>query len=202
MIKKIFYCLMVLSFTVLSGCAATPIALSQQNSRLIHTVYINPHMKKPEKMYTFLIGDQFGLLSSAIARSVTHFGEQFVEENHIDIKNIIHQQWAKQLRQKTQFNLSPSSGDTNLITEITMYGISIPHGYSTEYVPVLSMNAWLENKGVIIWRDSGSITVLSSGLPRYKMGEIYDDPKNLSLMWDKAAEKIINKMLSKLNKQI
>lgn len=80
------------------------------------------------------------------------------------------------------------------------YGISIPHGFSTDYVPVLAVNAKLVRNNQIIWQDSERFLPLSKGLPRYKMNAIISDPKNLSAMWDKASAIVVNKMINDMNK--
>lgn len=210
MIRKKFICLLGLHITLLSGCATVEhVPLSHNNYNSVKTVYINSEIKKPEKMYEFVSGSEFGLAFGAIGGAISgavnaHSAvstQQYAEKNQIDIRKIVYQQWKNQINEKTKFKLSNQPADAVLTTNIVLYGVSIPHGFSSDYIPVLSIDAKLVRKNQIIWQDNEQVMPLtSSGLPRYKMDQIMSDPKKLYVMWDKASEKIINEMLDNMKK--
>lgn len=209
MVKKSFIYIFLFNFVLLSGCATVShVPLSKHNSQSIKTVYINPEISKPEKMYQFASGSQFplvfgalgGIVSGLVNAQAAISTQKFVEKNNIDIKKIVYQRWVKQINNRSKFKLSNQPSDTILITDIVSYGISIPHGFSTDYVPVLRLNARLVRNNQIIWQDSGCVLPLTSDMPRYKIDQIIKDPKILYAMWDNASDKIINNMLTDMSK--
>jgi hypothetical protein len=209
MYNKNLICVFLLNIILLSGCATvTHVSLSKQNNQLIKTVYINPEIKKPEQMYEFASGSQlgaaFGLVGGVVAalanESAAISTQKFAEKNQIDIRKIVYERWMSEVAGKSKFKLVKQPGDAVLTTDIVVYGISIPHGFSTDYVPMLTLNAKLVRNNKIIWQDSERVLPLTGGLPRYKMDQIMNDPKKLYAMWDKASEKIINEMLVDMDK--
>lgn len=209
MIKKIFIGILFLKIMMLSGCASVNrIPLDKQAAQSIKTVYVSNEIKKPEQMYEFASGSQWGMAFGVVGGVVSGIAnlnaaestQQFAEKNQIDIKKIVYNRWISQVPEKTKFKLANKPTDAILTTEIVLYGISIPHGFSTDYVPMLTLNAKLVSNNKIVWQDSGRILPLTDGLPRYKMDEITADPKKLYAMWDKASEKMINEMLDNMTK--
>lgn len=159
-------------------------------------------------MYEFASGTQVGfefgavggLASALINEQAAIPTQKFAEKNGIDIQKIVYQRWRKQLNNQSKFKLATKPSDTVLTTDIARYGISIPHGFSTDYVPILTLNVKLVRNNQTIWQESGLVLPLTSGMPRYKMDAILKDPNKLNVMWDKAAEKIINAMLIDMSK--
>jgi hypothetical protein len=182
--------------------------ISKENSQSIKTVYLNPQIKKPEKMYDFASGSQVGMAFGAIGGLVSGMAsekegesmQQFAESNKIDIRKIITRQWENTIREKSRFKLSNQPNGAVLTTDIIMYGISIPHGLSSDYVPVLAINAKLVRNNQVVWQDSGRVLPMSSGMPRYKLDQIVRDPAKLSEMWNAASGRIIGEMVADLNK--
>lgn len=209
MFKTFFIYLSISSSILLSGCATVNhVPLSKDNSHLIKSIYVNPQIAKSKKMYEFVSGAEFGfafgaaggLVSGVANGNAAETMQDWVEKNRIDIRKIVYARWLHQIKDKTNFKLANMPTDTILTTTIEMYGISIPHGFSTDYIPVLVANAKLVRNEQVIWQDTDSVMPFTSGMPRYKMDQILHDPKKLSQMWDKAAEKIINDMLDGMSK--
>lgn len=209
MFKKISSYIFLISIIFSSGCVTlNHKPLSPKDSQSIKSVYVNPEIKKSAKMYE-LTHEQnvagmalgpVGVLASAALKNHAESTQEFSERNKIDIRNIVYQRWKKQIKNRSGLKLEDKPADTVLITEIPQYGISIPHGFSAEYVPVLTLNAKLVRNNQVIWQESGLVLPLTRGMPRYKMNAILEDPQKLRIMWDKAAEKIINEMLVDINK--
>lgn len=196
------------SIFLLTSCATVSHKpLSQENARSIKTVYVNPEIKKPEKMYEFVSGSEFGMAFGAVGGAIAGIANEnaaqstqsFVEKNKVDIRQIINKQWSQQIANKTKYKLSKQPGDTILTTTILNYGISIPHGFSSDYVPILVMNAKLTRNNQIIWQDSGSVYPMTDGMPRYKINQLMADSSKFNEIWDKASERIVGKMLAKMN---
>jgi hypothetical protein len=193
-----------LFMTSLVGCATVShVPMSQQNKVAIKKIHVNPEIKKPEAMYDFASGAQAGfafgplggIVSAEVSQKEAKIVQTYAEKNNIDISKIIYKQWQAELLNKSNFQLTESKNAPQLITDIVVYGISIPHGFTNYYVPVLRVNAKLMNDNKIVWQDSDSVSLLASDVPRYKFEEIMSDPAKLQAMWSKASEKIVLDMI-------
>ena len=201
--------LLALSCAVfLSSCAmVSHVPMSQENKKNIHSVYVNPSIKKPKEMYNFASGAEFGVAFGAVGGLIAGAASEkqgtsiqaVAEKNRIDIRNIVYNQWREQLAEKSRLKVVSSPDAPELTADIVMYGFSIPHGFSSDYVPVLAINAKLTNHHQVIWQDSGRVHPMSSGMPRYKLKEIMQDPKKMQMMWNKAAETIIQGMVKDMD---
>lgn len=197
MLKKLFL-LLIFSF-ILTGCA-THIPLSKENQQNLKEVYIKADIKKPDGVYQFSSGGQFGLVGAAARLAIdsangTKSATELTKINHIDISKIVYQAWNKELSQYSRFKISNKPTDTILETKIINYGISIPHGLSSNYVPVLIMQSKLIRNNQVIWQDRESILPLTRDTPQFEMDQIQKDPEILIYMWNKAAEKAIKLMV-------
>jgi hypothetical protein len=206
--KKFYIIILLLNFLFLSACATVkPVPMTKENRQTIKTVYVDPKIKKPDQMYEMAagasVGYGFGLVGAIVAGAVNGNAAEktqtFAEKNNINIQNIVYKKWQDQLNSKHTFKLTNSPNDAVLITEIENYGISVPHGFSNSYVPVLALNAKLVRNNQVIWQNREYITTLADGLPKYKMDEILKDPKKLYAMWDQASDRIINKLVTDMN---
>lgn len=201
----------IFNIVFLSGCATVShVPISAQKMQSIHSVYIDRNITKPKEMYAFVSGEEFGFgfgaIGGAVAGAVGEHAstsiQKYAEQNNIDIRTILYDQWTGQLRNTSLVALSPTpkTADAILRNDIIMYGLSIPHGFSSDYIPVLGVNAKLIQGDQIIWQNSGRILPFAAGgMPRYKMKQILEDPNVLRKMWGAAAAKIINEMLSDLH---
>jgi hypothetical protein len=208
--KKIFIGVLLFNFFLLSGCATTNthVSLSKRNRQSIKTVYIDPDIKKPKEMDMLTTGAQwgkgFGIIGSVIGDGINEGAAvsmtKVAEKNQIDIRKIVYEHWRGQGRSKLKFDKKPT--DVVLITDIVMYGIATPHGFTTDYVPTIMLNAKLVRNKEIIWQDSQRTFPLTEGLPRYKWNQIISDPKLLHAMWDKGTEKVIGELLKDMDKEV
>jgi hypothetical protein len=205
--KKFLFFIFLFNVFLLSGCTSLPhIPLSAQNSRSIKTIYVNPQIKKPKEMYEFVSGAQVGLMfglaggmiSAVVNEESAASMKQFVEKNGIDIRQIVYQAWLNEINKKSKFKLNNKQGaNAVLITNIILYGITIPNGFSTDYIPILTLNAKLIRHQQILWQDT---EISDHNTTRYKMDQILHHPETLKRMWDEAAEKTISKLLRDMNK--
>lgn len=200
--NKTYRCIItMLSFILLFGCA-THIPLSSINGNKIKTISLNKKMYKPREIYYLASGVELGLIGSVVALSqnLPEKLQNYAEKNKISIEDIINKQWQNQINSTTKFKIKDDHADAVLNTEIIMYGISIRRGFSTDYVPILSINAKLVQQGKVVWEHHGAALCLTDGLPRYKIDEIMGNPAVLRNMWNKASEITIHNMLADISK--
>jgi uncharacterized protein involved in high-affinity Fe2+ transport len=202
------FCIVFL-FTALTGCASMRhIPLAPEHAKAIKSLSIDSEIKKPEAMYEVANGSQYGALfglAGGVASAINDHIEakntkQFAENHHVDIQKIVYQQWVKQFKENRKFKLSSGHSDAKLETEIVLYGISIPNGFSSDYVPVLTLSAKLHRNNAVVWQYDDFVSPLADGMPRFQMNAILNDPHKLELMWDRAAERIIQKMILDMEK--
>lgn len=200
MIKKAIF---ILFSILLNGCVHIPMDKQEQQS--IKSVYINPTIKKPDKAYEFRNGDEFGLIAIAARHAIDSANGQnesmktLADKNHIDISQIVYQAWKNQLS-NSQYQTSNGPSDVTLSTEIKQYGISTPPYFSNSYVPVLVIESKLIKHNKVIWQDRESVNVFADKLPKYQMYEIFLEPNNLKIMWSKAADLAVTKMMADIRK--
>lgn len=200
--------LLLLMVVFLAGCGATRIPLSPENAKQIKNIHIKSDIKKPERMSYqgrwANAGVGFGLVGLAVGKAAGMKGENEMRNlavGHVNITDIVYQQWARQLNQ-ANFNLKQPE-DATLVVDIDHYGIMVPNVFTNKYYPIVHINAKLIRKNKVVWQDSGQTNGLypSEDVPRYDFEEIKKDPKKLQAMLNKASEKVIVSMIQDMKKQ-
>lgn len=195
----------LLSVVLLSGCAKT-IQMSQNDRERIKTVSVKEEITLPPHMYYFghgqSLGLLFGLIGGAIAgSSALKTGDEialFAKENGIHIERIVQEEFTNQLASSGKFGLSDQAGvDAELQMDIIVYGISIPHGFSKKFIPVLKVEAKLiDLLGTVVWQDNDY--VFGSHLPGFTLEEISENPEHLRESWEAAARQAAANVIEKM----
>jgi hypothetical protein len=204
--------ILTISTSLLTACQTVPhVPMNKQDRAVIKSVYIKPEMKTPEKMFEYrnsnaiapaLLGPVGVTLAYKASQDAATSLKATLDKQNIDIRKIVYRQWNKQLSNDHVFKIANSSDDTVLTTDIISYGLTIRHGFTSDYVPALGLNAKLTKNNKVLWQDSEILLPLTSGLPRYKMEQILSNPNNVAIMWDKAAEHLVAKMIVDMNKAV
>lgn len=116
--------------------------------------------------YGSLLGIAGMVAAAGLSEQEGNTLQSLAERNNIDISNIIYKQWIKQLKEKSSIKVTDQSPDVQLVNEILIYGISVPYGFSTTYVPVLRVHAQLIQNNKVIWQDTEHVFPSSKGMPR------------------------------------
>lgn len=194
MLKKILILFLSIIFT---GC--THITMNKQEKQSIKKIYINPEISQPEIMTYYTFDEDAILGPFNISFNIARGDElkKLAEENNIDIKKIIYSEFKKKLIIKNNLKIAKSPVNNPILKiNILIYGISIPKMLSNDFIPLLTVQANLMKNDKVIWQDSESAPIFGGNLPRYKMQDILNRPKNLYVMWEQAADDVVNKLLA------
>lgn len=202
-ISKIFNSLLVIYVCFfLSGCVST-ITMTPEEAKSIKTIEVSQKIS-PAKRMCYLDQKQIwasaciGLLACAIPSDEKLIKETALKQN-IQITEIVRNEFINQLKQGTRFQLAnkgyPSDGTVYL--EIRVYGL-MGTGFTSKLKPVLTVVGRLINhNGKVLWQDSESIRSLKN-LPDFEVSELLQDPHNLFIAWNAAAQVVSKKLVKSL----
>lgn len=186
--------------TLFSGCVTTQ-NLSDEDRQKIRVVRINSNVEKVPVMYylgpgtSILFG--FGAVGGAAAYASSvepaKVLQDFAEKNGIFIEKIVFQEIDAALRESGKLKVSDSGEAHDAIMNVMIYnyGFTVPHGFSSNLVPVLAIRCdMVDATGKVIW--SARDFVLSPGNPVAPMSPqvMRDDPKRIENAWRIAAKRI------------
>jgi hypothetical protein len=199
---------LVIVGALLSGCATTQ-QISSADRANLGSVAVSPTVEKPAKMYYFGPGASIGLLFGAaggaiVAGTQLAPGEQlraFAEKNNVQIERIVREEITNAFRKSGKVTLKEAqdpSGCT-LIIAIAQYGFSIPNGFSSKLVPIVSIKCSLvDGSGKTIWRSSDSVLPLGNPVEGHTPEDFKNDPNLIEESWRLATRAIAEKIVHKL----
>lgn len=192
---------------LLSGCVSTT-SLSMQDRQSIHTVMVDKNISVPKDIYIYgpnealplaaggLIG---GLMSAPAAKNDQRDMQQLVSDNHINIGQIVRNQFINQINSSTGMKVNNRGYvDANLVIAIKLYGVTVTNPFSSVVVPLLSFDAKLIRNNQMVWEGHNLAKSLDKSLPRYTMQQIQDNPQYLYQMWNFVAQELVGDMVKTL----
>lgn len=203
-IFKIFNTLVVVYVCFfLSGCVST-ITMTPQEAKSIKTIAVSQKVTPAKGMYYL---DQKHIWASAcigvLACAIPCCDEQQIKEaalkEKIQITEIVRNEFINQLKQNTRFKIANNEySDAIIYLEIRGYGLTIPTGFTSKLKPVLMVVGRLINHdGKVLWQDSESIRSFKN-LPDFEASELLQDPHNLFVAWNAAAQVVSKKLVKSL----
>lgn len=203
-IKKIVNSLMVMYFCFfLSACVST-ITMTPEQAKSIKTIAVSQKVI-PAKRMCYL--DQKQIWASAsigvFACALPHHDEDQIKETalkeKIQITEIVRNEFIHQLKQDTRFKLvNKKYCDAMLYLEVRGYGFIIYSSFTSKLKPVLMVVGRLINhEGKVLWQDSESIRSFEN-LPDFEASELLQDPHNLFIAWNAAAQIVSKKLVKSL----
>jgi hypothetical protein len=192
----------------LGACASTPTQPLKESDRVaLSTIEVSPEVKVapdayyfgPNAMPDFLFGAVGGAIAAGSNKSPADELKTFATDNNISVAEIVRTEFIKQLEAKRKFRLVDSNADAVVRLDVSQYGISIPNGFSSRFVPVLAVRSQLvKGSGQVIWASSGRIHPLSEVIEPVTAEAIKANPQVLRDMWSAAARGAVEKMLSRI----
>lgn len=199
---KILKSIFILFALVCSGCVSVPpnLPLSEENRAQIKSIWVN-QTDKPVKMYiysqsgdraSFMLGGVLGMViyNSGNEADATNM-ENYAQGNNVNISEIVNEQIKKQFKEKLPYKINDKSQNIKLNTKIVEYGLSIPHLFSSHYVPHIKLNCQLIKGDQIIM----DVTIETKLQDQFLKDDLLKDPKNLWTMWDKTAEDAVAQLM-------
>lgn len=139
----------------------------------VKTVVVNKIVSAPEKMDYLGPGGATGLAFGAIggalsASSIENSRADFqskVGESDLAIRAIVLEEMLLRIRESGKFPLADDSTQdaSTLNIAIVRYGFSIPHGFSSNLVPILRIKCELKNSaGRVLWSETSGTMPLGN----------------------------------------
>jgi hypothetical protein len=130
-----------------------------------------------------------------------------LEENKIDIKEIVRQEFLTQLSVSGKFqSVVPEGAEAKFDLTVERYGLGPIFTLSPIDKPVrptLQLVAKLSAAdGRILWQDSEYITAMGREIPSYKIDDYYSNPARTQEGFKKAAEIVAKGLLSKMGEKL
>ncbi len=195
----------VITLLLLGGCATTE-RVAMKPDVFIEQLTIEENIQTADEFYYigpgFGVGMLFGAVGGAVAgadsASKTDQLKAFAKEHNILIDEIVRNSFISAINQTGEIAVSENT-DTRLKINVKQYGLSIPHGFSGNLVPVLLVEAEIfSNAGTVLWRDSSHILPLGNPAQPFKLEELKDNPNLLRDAWEAAAYKAATDLIAKL----
>jgi hypothetical protein len=199
--------ILILMTFVVNGCASTR-SITAENKQKIRSVKVNQSVNKTPDM--FYLGPKMavsagflGVLGVLAAnnpnKSEADLLLGFAEENSIYIDKIVYEEVSKAARQVGKFEIieSASHDVATLNIGIYLYGFSVPHGFSSELVPILAIECNLvDPSGQVVWLDREQVLSLGNPSNSFSLKDIEDNPKLIDAMWRVSAKTISEKLFN------
>lgn len=194
----------MLSMLALGACAPTQ-ALKESDRAAIATIAVSPEVKVPPEPYYFgpgsplvLFGAVGGAILAAMNVAPTEALTKLANDNGILIGEIVRDQMVDELRAAKRLGITSDGADAVLRLEVTLYGVSVPHGFSGEFVPTLRVRGeLLAKEGRVVWQGDEYVHPMSNVVAPVSSDAIRD-PQILRSMWTTAAKRAAHGMMKTL----
>jgi hypothetical protein len=189
MIKRSLY--LILTLVVLSGCAGS-IQLAENNRSRLTAVYLDDEISFKHDMY--YMGPGASLLGAVGALTQLSPGEQLhkiAEDHDIRMDTLVRQAMIDSLNASGKTGLCDNADQASAVMklEVRAFGFSVPHGFSSNLIPVLDVKAELHDPaGQIIWRSVKSLPFVNCPITPMPAKEIWGNVENIRSTWTGAAQ--------------
>ena len=165
-------------------------------------------VKTPSELYYFsqagalgvsVFGAIGGGVGGAIDISRGEEFDRFARANGIRIDRIVSEEAGKAFQQSGKLNLTDVKGAdvATLKVSITMYGFSVPTGFTSELVPIVGIKcALVDASGKTIWSADQSTHPLGNPVPGKTSDELRADPKLIEAAWRTATQSVMADIVS------
>ena len=193
--------LSLLLAALIAGCAPAPQKLSSADRRGIQVAHINANIPKPPEPHYLGPGGGAGLMFGALGAIISEPSRQagrnsfleFLEKNDIVIERIVREEFSAALRASGKLLLAdkPEPGAATINLAIKLYGLSIPHGFSSNLVPVLSVECTMADaSGKTVWAASDRVLSLGNPVEARPGEQLRNDPRGVESVLRAAAKHV------------
>jgi hypothetical protein len=192
---------LLLIAALVSGCAPAPLKMSASDRKSIQYVRIDGNVAKPPAPYYLGPGGGVGLMFGALGAIVTEPGREegrnslrvFLEKNGVSIERIVFEEFSAALRASGKLvvveKAEPGAASINIT--IRQYGLSIPNGFSSNLVPILSVECVMADaSGKTVWSASDRLLPLGNLVEGRPGDELRNDAKAIENAWRAAARHV------------
>ncbi len=179
----------VILLSLLNGCAGNA-PISAADKAHISSIYIDPAITVPEDMWYTGPEATFGVIGLLVEKSTAKTEDKIIalaQKNDIHIDKILYNELRKQLSLSPTFTVVDNqASDATLSVDIVIYGLTLPHGFSSKLVPILRYTTTLNDAtGKQIWKQTEHVVLKDVG--GATADQINEDPAILKRLWGEAA---------------
>jgi hypothetical protein len=182
----------------LVGCHAHQ-EISAPDKARIKAATIDKDVTKPADMWYFGPGMTFlflggaigGAVAGAVSMGPAEALKTHAEKNNVVIEKIVTEEFMAELKRTGKLGVTddPAKAQANIKLTLKMYGFSVPHGFSGQMKPVLTLQCEMfdpvSNK--LVWASSSYQSPLGDHAEPVSV-ESLQDPKELDRLWRLAAK--------------
>ena len=203
--RRVMY--VVSLFILLAGCASTP-QLNSEARAHVGAVRIDAAIDTPSEMYyssqaSALGVSVFGAIGGGVGVAIdeSRGGEldRLARDNGIHIDLIVREEAGTAFQQSGKLNLTDVKGAdvATLKISITMYGFSVPTGFTSELVPIVGIKCTLvDSTGKTIWSANQSTHPLGNPVAGKTRDQFLADPKLIDASWRAATKSVMADIVS------
>ena len=184
---------------LLAGCAPAPVRMSEADRSAVKAVALSKDVAKPPEPFYLGPGGAVGLMFGALGAAATEPGRQnaraalqeFVEKYGVSIERIVREEVDAALRASGKLAVSEDASGATIRITIAQYGLSIPNGFSSNLVPVLTVTCQMvDAAGKVLWSASDRIGTLGNPVEGVPAEQMRGDPKAIEAAWRAAARHV------------
>jgi hypothetical protein len=197
------------------GCAQIP-RVNDAGRNKIDTVVIDPNVPEPDGIYYLGPGSIIffpgGLVGAVISQATGHWDETVVKpgtalyahilNSHIDVSAIALEETKDELRSWGKWQVldappPPAPNVGTLKITVARYGFSIPNGFSSRLVPIVTLKYDLiDSTGKVVWSENDYTHPLGNPVEGLMPEEMRDNPKSIETALRGASRYISKKLLT------
>jgi hypothetical protein len=192
---------------LLSGC--TTIRLSDEDRKKINVIKISSNVVKVPNMYYMGPGTSIllmggvagGVAAAAVSAEPKKALQDYAEKNGILIEKIALEEIDAAFRQSGKVKVADSGEPTEatLYVTVTQWGFSIPNGFSSNLVPVVSILCGIRDAtDKVVWMASDHVHPLGNPVAPMSLEAIRDNPKLIEDAWRRASRRIATNIVKRL----
>lgn len=193
---------------LLTGCASTQ-KMTEQDKKRIEVVKLNTKVERPKDMYYFGPGASVGFLFGAVGGAIAGVSNiapgnamlSFAEQNGVRIEEIVSQEFEGVLRESGKLKIvdMPGENGATINLSVTQFGFSVPNGFSSKLVPVVSFKSeMVDAGGNVIWSARDGVMPLGNPVEGEPADALRSNAKAIEAAWRAAVKHIARNMINEL----
>jgi hypothetical protein len=187
---------------LLGACVTTKLAGESESS--IRTISLDTKVKVPENPIFIGPAAMLGAIGGAITYKAGQRLAEYMRQNEVDIGEIVLEEFEKQVKEhprfvSKQFVHGTDNVDARFELEVASFGLSQIHGLSSQYRPILNVQARLISaQGKKLWERYDFVTAANSSIPSLTSDEYFSNPAHLREAYKEVANRVVALLMKNL----
>lgn len=194
---------LVFGLLFLSGCSST--ALKSKDKTALKGVSVDEFVEIKSSMQYFgpgqSAGSAFGLIGAAIAHASTQgTRDKYVAiSKDLDFDKTLRSTFVSEFQKRNILPYKAKDGNGNISLTLKGWAFTVPHGFSKQLFPSLSIDAVMTNdSGKVIWKKNVTSHPGRSGAVAGSNGKQLLNPEFMKSQLKAEAKFVVNRLLDHL----